>query len=552
MSAGSARGPRGPLRVIDLFCGAGGLSLGFESAGFDVRLGLDKDPDAIATFRANHPDAAVIEGSITDFEPAEILELAGGHADVIVGGPSCQGFSTAGRTNGWVRDDDDRNQLWLKMLAVVEHVRPRAFLMENVPGLVYWKSGEFGEKIIKGFERLGYAVTWQILLAADYGVPQRRRRMFLVGVLGDKMFRFPQPTHLGGWRRDYLARWDAERERRGLLRHLSCWEAIADLPPVGGRRDRFGERRLTPYMRRMRERRKRAPEQVTRALVDEHLELVRHVPQGGTWRDIPPHLLPDRFRGMRRTDSTNLLGRLDPTLPSYTVTTQFMNVTVGCNTHPYEDRPLSVREGARLQSFPDRYNFVGTPASQARQIGNAVPPILASVLAAAIARHVSPQKAWRYHPTPEPVEPSDRMPLAPVGTARGAGARRRRKDVRPEINLRQALHRRGLRFRVDQKVTPHMARPASIVFRAAKVAVFVNGCFWYGCPEHARDTKSNTKWWAANIESNRRRDEHATEELTAMGWKVVHVWEHEDPAESADRVERAVRPDNGDIVGLGA
>ena len=545
----------GPLRAIDLFCGAGGLTQGFGDAGYDIRLGLDKDPDAMATYRLNHPDATAFEGSITDLTPQQLLDLAGGHIDVVIGGPSCQGFSTAGRRFGWVRDDDERNQLWSKMLAVVETVRPKAFLMENVPGLVYWKAGEFGETIIKGFESLGYAVNSQILLAADYGVPQRRRRMFLVGILGDKKFEFPERTHMGSWRRDYMERWEAERLRLGLFRHLSCWEAIGDLPHLDGTgRDRINKPRLTPYMRLMREGRTKLSDHETHVLNEKHLELIRHVPQGGTWRDIPPHLLPDRFRGMRRTDSTNLVGRLEPTLPSYTMTTQFMNVTVGCNTHPYEDRALTVREGARLQSFPDRYEFVGTLSSRARQIGNAVPPLLAQVLAAEIARQISPQKARRYHPKPTPIQPAAVQPVASADSKSSARMKKQRRvNTKPEILIRQALHAKGLRYRVEQRPLPELRRTADIVFPKSQVAVFVDGCFWHGCPDHSRDTKSNTKWWASKIAANRERDADTTDRLEDAGWLVIRVWEHEDPQVAAKRIAELVAEQAAESVdGVGA
>lgn len=547
--------PAGPLRAIDLFCGAGGLTQGLRDAGFDVRLGLDKDKDAIAAYKLNHPDATVVEASITDLSADEILALAGGHVDVVVGGPSCQGFSTAGRRNGWVRDDDERNQLWSHMLGVVRRVRPKAFLMENVPGLVYWKSGEFGERIIKGFEALGYTVESHILLAADYGVPQRRRRMFLVGLLGDKKFEFPEPTHMGGWRRDSLEKWEAERERRGLLRHISCWEAIGDLPRLDGTgRDRITQARLTPYMRLMRQGRTKLYDHETHEMSDAHLELIRHVPQGGTWRDIPPHLLPDRFRGMRRTDSTNLIGRLEPTLPSYTMTTQFTNVTVGCNIHPYEDRALTVREAARLQSFPDRYRFVGTLSSRARQIGNAVPPLLAQVLASEIARQISPQKARHFHPRPTPMQPAAVQPVAASDSKTSARMKKqRRTNTKPEILIRSALHAAGLRFRVGQRPIAELRRTADIVFPGAQVAVFVDGCFWHGCPEHSRDTKSNTKWWADKIAANKERDLDTVEKLTGAGWTVVRVWEHEDPAVASERIVGIVAPPTDAVTdGVGA
>lgn len=537
------RRPVGPLRAIDLFSGAGGLTQGFRDAGYDVTFALDKNRDSTDTYRRNHPDTRVETASITDFTPAEILEMAGGHVDVVVGGPSCQGFSTAGRSNGWVRADDERNQLWEHMLAVVAHLRPRAFLMENVPGLVYWKSGEFGERILKGFRDLGYTVDHGILLAADYGVPQRRRRLFMVGLLGETPYRFPDPTHLGGWRRDHLTSVEEERKRRGLRRHVSCWEAIGDLPRLGpgpgGQSVKLGVGEASPYARSLARGAHTVSDHEVVPLSTAHLELVGHVPQGGTWRDVPPHLLPDRFRGMRRTDSTNLLGRLDPDLPSYTITTQFTNITVGCNIHPFDSRSLSIREGARLQSFPDTYEFEGSFASRARQIGNAVPPLLAQALAAEIAAQVSPQKARRYHKAPVLTDPGSEgnTEHTPAKLRRRAGTK---GENVPDAAIFTRLARQGLKPRRAKVALPGLTRNPSFSIPEMKLAVFVDGCFMHGCPEHSRATRSSTFWWAENIKARQVEDRAATETLVQAGWTVVQVWEHEDPEQACARISGLV------------
>ena len=285
--------------------------------------------------------------------------MAGGRVDVVLGGPSCQSFSTHGRRTKWVGEGDERNDLWEHMFNVVRHLKPKAFLLENVPGMVYFKHGSFGDKILKRFADEGYTVRKEILLAADWGVPQRRRRLFIVGILGDTPFEFPEATHLGGWRRDSLGDVGEEASERGLLEHLTVWDAIGDLPMFGDQPGTAEE--VRPERRQPRPPSRARLRKGSRALRDHEVplmsidtrDLIRHVPAGGTWRDIPPHLLPDRYRGMRRTDSTNLLGRLDASLPAYTITTQFNNVTTGCFTHPVEDRALSVREGARVQTFPD-------------------------------------------------------------------------------------------------------------------------------------------------------------------------------------------------------
>ena len=381
------------LTVADLFSGAGGLSLGFRYAGFEPVFALDKDAESCETYQRNiglSPERA----SIADFSVKDIARRIR-KVDMILGGPSCQTFSTHGRRFKWADPNDERTGLWLHMFAIVDRVRPRAFLLENVPGLshkglAYEKDGQAEGVIADHFRQLGYTLRAAILLAADYGVPQLRRRLFVVGVEDGIDFEFPTPTHLGGWRRDFLDKWEAERIRRGLLRHITLGEAIGDLPPILDSTipaDTYLRPAESGYERLMRRGSKeKLTDHEVRRLGPAHAELVKHVPIGGTWRDIPPHLLPDRFRGgMRRTDSTNLLGRLDPNRPSYTITTQFNNVTAGCFTHPFEDRALSLREGARLQSFPDSYTFYGTTASRCRQIGNAVPPMLAQHLACAIA-----------------------------------------------------------------------------------------------------------------------------------------------------------------------
>jgi DNA (cytosine-5)-methyltransferase 1 len=537
-----------PLRVIDLFCGGGGLSQGFRAAKYELAYAVDMDEDSIETYQKNHPGVKAECVSITERTPEQIAEAAGGQVDVVIGGPSCQTFSTAGRKNGWVRKGDPRNDLWKQMLAIVEYLKPKAFLLENVPGMVYWKKGEFGAHVLDQFGKLGYAVSKDILLAADYGVPQRRRRLFVVGILGNEPFVFPEPTHLGGWRRDYLELWEKKRKEQGLLRHIRTWEAIGDLPEATANGEVSAvpdAGRLTPFSRRMRARRRtgvitgHAPFPISA----DTLELIKHVPQDGTWRDIPRHLLPDRYRGMRRTDSTNLFGRLAPDLPAYTITTQFNNVTTGCFTHPYHDRALTAREAARLQTFPDTYEFVGNVTSVCSQIGNAVPPLLAQVLAARIAETIRGKEAAEtLHPAPTTIQPASRLPAPPPTDKKTQTRMKRqgRRDTKPEVLLRKALSRFGLRYRVDYSPVEEVATKADIVFTRPKVAVFVHGCFWHGCPEHSRPTKSNTKWWADKIAANCAGDAKTTAALEAAGWTVVRVWEHEAPGFAAERVAAIV------------
>lgn len=526
------------LTAIDLFSGAGGLTQGFKAAGFEVAYAIDRDLDSCDSYRANHPATKVEHASLTDHGPGELARLVG-DVDVIVGGPSCQGFSTHGRRD----PDDERNKLWEHMHGVVKAIKPRAFLLENVPGLMHFRDGKVSGELIAGFEDLGYSVHAQTLLAADFGVPQLRRRVIVVGVASGMKFEFPTRTHLGGWRRDTLAKWEEERQRLGLLRHITCGEAIADLPALCDPRvdpGKYTSEAVSDYARAMRGRTRRLRDHEAGTLSEAYRDLMAHVPPGGTWRDIPAHLLPDRYRGMRRTDSTNLLGRLNPDRPAYTITTQFNNVTAGCFGHPFENRTLSVREGARLQSFPDSYEFFGSLSSRCRQIGNAVPPRLAQHLAVAIAAAVSPgRKASQPRLVKSRLELHGGV-LPPTEATRKRMVGQARHDTAPETAVRDALTALGLRFETNERPLPEFRREVDILFPAERVAVFIDGCFWHGCPKHSRSTKSNTKWWAEKIARNRERDAETNRVLRRNGYKVLRIWEHEPPELAAKKVARAI------------
>lgn len=534
------------LTVADLFSGAGGLSAGFRAAGFEPIFALDKDEDSCITYEKNFR-VTPQNASIADFTPEELAKKLGA-VDVILGGPSCQTFSTQGRRFTWADPEDERTGLWRHMFAVVDKVRPRAFLLENVPGLshkglAYEEGGEARGEIADHFRALGYKLRASILLAADYGVPQLRRRLFVVGVLDGLDFDFPDPTHLGGWRRDSLDKWEVERQRRGLLRHLTLNDALGDLPLLldpKSHADQYLRDPVSGYEKLMRVGYKGAlTDHEARELGEAHAALVKHVPVGGTWRDIPPHLLPDRFKGgMRRTDSTNLFGRLDPDRPSYTITTQFNNVTGGCFTHPAEDRALSVREGARLQSFPDSFTFAGTISSRCRQIGNAVPPLLAQHLACAIAGSLTDEsKSKRPRKIVSVLAPP---PPVPTGQSRSRMVAQKRRGTDPETRFFSALRKQGIVVRRHVKPLDGLRREADGCIKKDRVAIFIDGCFWHGCPEHSRDTKSNTLWWREKIDQNKARDADTDAKLEGAGWTVIRVWEHEDPEVAAKQVAATI------------
>ena len=375
-------------RAIDLFCGAGGLSEGFRQAGFNVGFGLDWEEDALGTVALNHPETRTLAADVRDVGAKDMLGLSGfSEVDVVIGGPSCQGFSTQGRRGSWASEDDPRNLLYREFARVVEDLRPEWFVMENVPGLLYFNKGEFGRRIFGLFDRLGYSTEHKLMLAADYGVPQLRKRLIIVGSRTGQCFPWPRPTRMGAVRRDAIQLWEQRRLAHfpHLAPHVSLWEAISDLPPVpaGGGKEvaKYRKSPQSDYQRLLRGDQEFLLDHQAPMLPEVHLELIRHVKEGQTWREIPPELLPERFSKIRRTDGTNLFARPDRQRPSYTIITQFGNVTTGAYTHPTQNRAFTAREGARIQSFPDHFKFVGNLTSRYKQIGNAVPPLLARVIA---------------------------------------------------------------------------------------------------------------------------------------------------------------------------
>lgn len=375
--------------AIDLFCGAGGLSYGLEEAGFRVALGLDFDRHALDTFSYNHGGAAAMLADVREVSGEELLRAAGvTEIDLLAGGPSCQGFSTHGKR----LVDDPRNFLYREFLRLVDELRPATVVMENVKGLIISGKGVFKRQVVESFEELGYQVDGRLLLAADYGVPQRRERViFMASRLGSSI-KFPDPTHGPA---------DALTVQAGHLRpHLTVQEAIGDLPEIG-----INSRveplpypssqgaDLTPFQARMRSGSTEVWNHKSRPVSALAQSVISQVGPGEGLRSIPVEQLPERFHKMRRIstgelrrDCTTLYYRLSPDRPSYTITCNFTNVSAGAFTHPREDRAITAREAARLQSFPDRFRFVGSAIP--RQIGNAVPPILGRVMGEAVFEHL--------------------------------------------------------------------------------------------------------------------------------------------------------------------
>ncbi len=413
--------------VVEVFCGAGGTSFGFAEAGFDVRLGIDIDPAALDSFGRNHPNAIALEASVTDrgkVNGDQIRKLLRcSSVDVLIGGPSCQGYSTIGKR----MEEDPRNQLFSEYIRLVGELKPKWLVFENVKGMLLYGKGRFVSDLKTALEELGYTTEWRVLNAADYGVPQRRERLLVIGCRTGVAPTFPAPTHAdprcavcrrGARGKGAVAQAElfaapkcpvCGQSTAPSPRHpwVTVGDAIGDLPtlgPFGGTTSfvRYSTKPLSDYQRRMRKGARGYDLHLANPISDFAMEIVRHVEEGQGLRSVPIENLPARFQRMRRVsdgsfrrDCTTLYHRLSRRLPSYTITCNFANVSSGAFVHPLENRSITPREAARLQSFPDRFIFNARHVK--RQIGNAVPPLLAEALALHIKtlekRHLSRVRA---------------------------------------------------------------------------------------------------------------------------------------------------------------
>lgn len=359
---------------IDLFAGAGGMSEGFQQAGFDVLAGNDFDRYAGLTFQANHPDAVFIPGPIHDLTPRDFMHAAGlgkGELDCLIGGPPCQGFSVYNHQRGM---DDKRSGLFREYLRLVEGLRPATLIMENVTGITSIADGRVVKEIYRQLEHMGYTVDHRILKAEEYGVPQERRRIFFAASrIGPIVW--PTPSH--------------GPQSRCKTPFVTVEDAIGDLPPVeilGGTEVATygGTVAETAYQRAMRRGSRRLTNHVGPHLAEINRSRLKHIPPGGSWRDIPHRLLPAGMKLARRCDHTKRYGRLHPEGLASTILTK-CDLHWGAYIHPSQERTLTVREAARFQSFPDRVFFHGARGEQFRQVGNAVPPRLGRAMALQVA-----------------------------------------------------------------------------------------------------------------------------------------------------------------------
>ena len=339
---------------VDLFCGCGGLTLGLLHAGWKPLLAVDHWKDAVATHRRNLPGHRVVDADVHELTPARLARLLDDRPAWVVGGPPCQGFSTVGKRTR----EDPRNELVRQFRDVVRALEPNGFLIENVVGL---KVMDFERPVRALFEELGYEVAAMELRAADFGVPQLRRRIVFVGHRELGRFDGPSPTTRS-------------------TEYTTVWEAIGDLPEVGPgeTRTEYDKPPFTDYQRRLRG----GSDSIQGHTVSKHPpELVRaisFIPDGGNRKSIPDRYQPP-------SGYHNSYSRLSSKAPAVAVTSNMGKPSATRCIHPFQHRGLTAREGARLQGFPDRFHFLGGVVSQRLQVANAVPVMLAEAIGCAIA-----------------------------------------------------------------------------------------------------------------------------------------------------------------------
>lgn len=347
-------------RVIDLFAGVGGLSYGFaHNDNFQIVMANEYDKDIATAYRMNHPTVDMIQGDIRDLSEEELRKHIGDGIDLIVGGPPCQSYSTLGK-----RQMDDRAHLFEEYCRVLSIVQPKAFVFENVSGLLSMQGGTLIEVIKGEFRELGYDVKSKVLNAVDFGVPQYRDRVILVGIKGKNTFEYPSPTH-----------------GEGLLPYVTVEDAFSDLPVLksGEKSTQYAGEPKTAFQKYLRTNSDSLTENVAPTNGEHLIRIMQALPDGGSKDDLPEEIRPKSGYG-------NTYAKMWWEKPAPTVTRNFATPSSSRCIHPRDSRAMTTREGARLQSFPDDYKFYGSRATKNLKIGNAVPPLLSIAIAKEIEK----------------------------------------------------------------------------------------------------------------------------------------------------------------------
>jgi DNA (cytosine-5)-methyltransferase 1 len=364
-------------KAISLFAGAGGCSLGFKQAGYDIIYATDFDKAAIETYKTNFPETKTECKDINSIDFSQLLkdlQIQVGEIDILIGGPPCQGFSTAG-PRFW---DDPRNHLLKQYVRALEIIQPKWFLMENVEGLLTSNNGEYITQTVNAFIKLGYYIRLEKVYSHEFGVPQRRKRVIIIGNRLGIDFSFPQPT----------------TQSHGKIyrkSEITITHALVGLPtpsldnnPVKYEND-FSDTWANP----LKSKSKWVTEHFVQKLDETQLERIIKLKQGQTMKDLPDYLQHPSFKkraarrvmdgtpSEKRGGAPSGLKRLKEDEPSLTITSAAVREFI----HPTENRCLTIRECARIQTFPDDFIFIGSNADKIQQIGNAIPPLLAKTFA---------------------------------------------------------------------------------------------------------------------------------------------------------------------------
>jgi len=353
-------------KIVSLFSGCGGLDMGFQMSGHKVIWANDEDDEICRVYQENQGK------SITCHDISKIKTQNIPDCDILIGGPPCQAFSMIGKRS---TDDKNFNLVW-DFIKVLRKKQPEKFLIENVTGLrsaIDKQGDKVLDKLIKKVSELGYSVNAQVLNAADYGVPQRRKRLFLMGNLGKEKPEMPKQTH------------SQNQIVEGTKEWVSVEEAIGDLPrpkkediPVS-----YPSIAKTQYQKDMRRNSKKIFNHKIPTTSELDREIIKHVKEGGNYMDVPDSVNSTRIKKYKITGGrTTTYGRLNRKMPSYTINTYFSRLNVGCNIHYSQNRLITIREGLRLQSFPDTFVIPSelTKRAQYKIVGNAVPPLLSYAL----------------------------------------------------------------------------------------------------------------------------------------------------------------------------
>ncbi len=362
------------INALDLFAGAGGFSTGMEHAGFNVVAAIEFNAQIAKTYKYNHPETQMIVDDIRNISEKQINQLFKKQnicCDIIFGGPPCQGFSMAGNRirSSFSFLEDERNYLFKEYIRIVKYLNPKIFILENVPGILNYDGGSVKKEIYETFKNLGYNISSKILCAADYGVPQLRKRAIFIGnrIGLDSKILFPPPI-------------------KTPSTYVTIRDAINDLPPLdagtGSEEIYYDSLPTSEYQNKLRSKSGIVYNHISSHHKQETLEILSMIKEGQTMKD-----LPEKYR--TKSVHSGAYGRMVYDKPSYTLTTRLNTPSVGRITHPEQNRTITPREAARIQSFPDDYKFIGNITSIGMQIGNAVPPILAEEIGKHIKKYIN-------------------------------------------------------------------------------------------------------------------------------------------------------------------